>query len=178
MWRRYEYKHTTLALVAIALFVLALDTAIVQALVDYLRHLGIAGIVIAGAMFTSFFTTAPAIVLLTALADHHDPIKIAIYGAAGAAVGDWIILRVFEEKVGYELKPLVKKWHLGAFFGSFKRKKNRERTTLLGMAAIASPLPDEIGIGLLGISHLPTISLLVITYLLNAAGIFILLVAI
>jgi len=176
-WRRYEYKHTTLAILAIAAFVLLLDTALVQALLAYIEHLGIPGIVLTGLLFVSFFTVAPATVLLIALTEDYNPLTIAFYAAIGSLVGDWIILKVFEEKVGYELKPLAKKWKLLTFFRLLKRKKNRERTTLLGMVVIASPLPDEIGIGLLGISHLPIISLLIITFLLNAAGILILLLA-
>lgn len=173
-WRRYEYKHSSLAICIIAGFVLLLDTTLVQGALSYVEGLGVTGIFIAGAMFTSFFTAAPATVMLIEMSDTYSPLLIAFYGAMGSAVGDWIILKVFEEKVGYELLPLVRKFHLKTFLRNLKRKKNRERTTLLGMLAIASPLPDELGIGLLGIAHLPTVSLLVITYLLNAVGILVL----
>jgi len=176
-WRRYEYKHTTLAILAIAAFVLLLDTALIQALLAYIEHLGIPGIVLTGLLFVSFFTVAPATVLLIALTEDYSPLTIAFYAAIGSLGGDWIILKIFEERVGYELKPLAKKWKLLTFFRLLKRKKNRERTTLLGMVVVASPLPDEIGLGLLGIAHLPTASLLIITFLLNAAGILILLLA-
>lgn len=174
-WRRYEYKHTTLAFMAIGGFVLALDTVLVQASLGYIYELGILGIILAGLLFTSFFTTVPAIIILIAMADNYNPLVLAFYGAIGSVIGDWIILKVFEEKVGYELLPLAKKFHLKTFLRNLKRKKNRERTTILGMLVVASPLPDELGIGLLGIAHLPTISLLVITFLLNAAGILVLL---
>lgn len=176
-WRRYEYKHTTFALVAISLFVIGIDTALVQSGLSFVEELGILGLVIAGMLFTSFFTTAPALVMLVGFAKIYDPLTITFYAAIGSAIGDWIILKVFEEKVGYELMPLVKKFQLGSFLRTIRRKKNREKTTLLGMLAIASPLPDEIGIGLLGVSHLPIISLLIITFLLNAAGILLLVLA-
>lgn len=177
-WRRYEYKHTTLALLAIIIFVLALNTALIQSALSSVKELGLIGIVIAGSLFTSFFTTAPAIVMFMQMSDVHSPLLIAFYGAIGSVIGDWIILKLFEEKVGYELLPLAKKFHMKKFLTSLKRKKNRDRTTILGMIAIASPLPDELGIGLLGIAHLPTVSLLVITFLLNAAGILVLVFAV
>ncbi len=173
-WRRYEYKHTTVALLAITGFVLALDTAIIQASLDSIERLGLLGVIIAGSLFTSFFTTAPAIVMLVEMSEVHSPLVIAFYGAIGSVIGDWIILKVFEEKIGYELIPLAKKFRLKTFLRSLQRKKNRDRTTILGMLAIASPLPDELGIGMLGIAHLPTISLLIVTFLLNAAGILVL----
>lgn len=176
-WRRYEYKHTTIAFIAIAAFVLALDTALVQASLAYIKDLGIAGVIMAGALFTSFFTAAPATVMLIEMGEIHNPLVIALYGGIGSVIGDWIILKVFEERVGYELLPLVKKFRLRKFLRSLRKKKNRERTTLAGMLMVASPLPDEIGIGLLGIAHLPTISLLIITFLLNGAGILVLILA-
>lgn len=153
---------------------LLLNTALVQGALSYTQELGIAGIIIAGVLFTSFFTTAPAIVLLLALSNSHSPLFLAVYGAIGSVIGDWIILKLFEERVAYELRPLARKLHLMSFIRLLSRKKERDKTTLVGMLAIASPLPDEIGLGLLGIAHLPTVSLLVITYLLNAAGILIL----
>lgn len=177
-WRRYQYKHTTLALGAVAGFVLAIDTAIVQAGLTYIEHLGIIGMIIAGALFTSFFTAAPATVILIAMSSFYSPFVVAFYAAIGSVIGDWIILKVFEEKVAYELKPLVKKFRLMKLLSKIKSKRNREKATLLGMLVVASPMPDEVGIGLLGISHLPTISLLIITFLLNAGGILVLLLAV
>lgn len=173
-WRRYEYKHTTMALAAVFGFVTALDTALVQTSLAYIEHLGVAGMIIAGALFTSFFTAAPATVILIEMAGIHSPVTVALYAGIGSVVGDWIILKVFEEKVAYELTPLVKKFRLTGMLRRIRSKRNREKTTLLGMFVIASPMPDEVGIGLLGISHLPTISLLIITFLLNTAGIFLL----
>jgi uncharacterized membrane protein YdjX (TVP38/TMEM64 family) len=114
-WRRYEYKHTTVALVAIVGFVFALDTALVQSSLDYIKELGVMGIVLAGALFTSFFTAAPATIMLIEMGAVHNPLTIAFYGAIGSVIGDWIILKVFEERVGYELLPLVKKFHLKSF---------------------------------------------------------------
>lgn len=175
-WRRYEYKHTTLAFLAIAGFVLALDTALVTTSLTYIEKLGIIGMIIAGSMFTSFFTTAPAIVLLITMGDMYSPLTLAFYGAIGSVIGDWIILKVFEEKVAYELLPLAKKFHLKTFLRTIRKRKYRDLTTILGMITIASPLPDELGIGLLGIAHLPTVSLLIITFLLNAVGILLLVV--
>lgn len=177
-WWRYEFKHTTFALLTVAVFIVALDTAIVQGSMTYIQEMGIAGLVIAGVLFTSFFTAAPAVLILLTMAEAYDPLIVAFYAAAGSVIGDWIILKIFEERIAYELLPLAKKFHLRGVIRSVRRKKNREKATILGMVVIASPLPDELGIGLLGIAHLPTISLLVITFLLNAAGILVLVLAI
>lgn len=169
--RQFHYKHTAAALVAILLFVLAIDTAIVQAGLHYLEDLGLIGVFIAGIMFTSFFTTVPSIALLALLVADFNPLVIGLVGGAGSLVGDWVILKVFEEKIAHELEPLAKKLGFGGFLSRIRRKKERERTLVLGMLAIMSPLPDELGIGLLGLSKFPLTQLFTIIYVLNSLGI-------
>lgn len=170
-WRRYEYKHTSLAISAIILFVLLLDTALIQSVLAYIQHLELLGIFIAGVLFVSFFTAAPAVVLLLQFLDFYDPFTIALIAGGGAAIGDLIIFTIMEDKIGYELKPLAKKLRLMKFINSLHKKKARLRTVLVGAFIIASPLPDEAGIALLGLSHISAASLLFVTYILNAAGI-------
>jgi len=170
-WRRYEYKHTTLAILAIAVFLLALDSALVQALLVSIKTLGLGGIFIAGILFVSFFTAAPAVVLLVAAADNYHPMTIAIVAGAGSIIGDWIILKLFEEKVAYELVPLAKKFGIMPIIRLLKRKVFQPVAITLGIIFVASPLPDEAGLALLGLSKLPLVKLLFITFLLNAIGI-------
>lgn len=177
-WRRFEYKHTTLATISVVVFILALDTALVQAALHYIEDQGLIGVFIAGAMFTSFFTTAPAIAIFILIAKDYNPLVIGLVGGLGSLVGDWIILKVFEERIAYELKPLIRKFHLVGFFRRLRRKKEQERTLLLGMLAIISPLPDELGIALLGLSKLPILTLFTIIYVLNSLGIMIVAAAI
>lgn len=172
-WRRYEYKHTTLATLSIVLFVLALDTAIVQSILHSIEGLGLLGIFIAGVMFTSFFTTLPAIALLVALSQDYTVLIVGLVGGAGSLVGDWIILKVFEERIAFELKPLIGKFHLDSIYRRLRRKKARENTMLLGMFTIMSPLPDEIGIALMGLSKFNIVTMFAIIYLLNSVGIMI-----
>lgn len=171
-WRRYEYKHSSLAIASITTFVLLLDTALIQAPMSYIEHLELLGIFIAGVMFVSFFTAAPAVVLLLNFTDLYNPFIIALIAGAGAAIGDLIIFTILEDKIGYELKPLAKKFRLTKFINSLHKKNARVRTMIVGSFIIASPLPDEAGIALLGLSHISTARLLLVTFLLNTGGIF------
>jgi hypothetical protein len=170
-WLSFEYRHTTSALLAILLFIVILDSAFVQAGMDSIHRLGLIGVLIGGAFYTSLFTTAPGIAVLLSFTDAYHPLVIASVGAFGSVVGDLIILKFFEERIGYELTPLIKKFKLRKLLRRIKRKKERGRMTVFGMMIVASPLPDELGIGLLGISHLSTVKLIVITYFLKLAGI-------
>lgn len=174
-WRRYEYKHTSIAISAVVLFVLLLDTTLIQSVLSYVHHLELLGIFIAGILFVSFFTAAPAVVLLLQFLDLYNPFTIALIAGAGAAIGDLLIFTIMEDKIGYELKPLAKKLRLMKFIDSLHKKKARLRTVIVGAFIIASPLPDEAGIALLGLSHISTASLLFVTYILNTVGILVVL---
>lgn len=171
-WRKFEYKHTLLAFGSVALFVLTLDTALVQTLLSRVNSLGLVGIFISGLLFVSFFTAAPALVLLLAAADNFSPLTIAIVAGAGSLAGDWIILKIFEERIAYELLPLAKKFKLFPLLRLLRLKIFRPIALGLGILFIMTPLPDEMGVALLGLSHLKLYKLLVLCFILNAFGIY------
>ncbi len=176
-WHRFEYKHTTAAILAIGLFVLLLDTVIVQTLLQDIVNLGYAGILIAGFLFVSFFTAVPALVVLLAFGDSYNPLVVALLAGFGGMLGDLIILRYAEDNIGNELKPAAKKLKLTGFLRQLHRKRYRPITSTIGAIIIASPLPDEIGLALLGLSKISTIKLILVTLMLNSAGILVLLLS-
>jgi hypothetical protein len=168
-WRRYQYKHTTGAIIAILGFVTLLDSALLAAILNFLESLGYVGGFIAGVMSASFFTAIPALILVVDLANQLDPLALAMMVGLGNAIGDMILLLFFEEQVFDELKPLFKKLRL---LKRYKRiKRGRSTLSLLGgIAFIVTPLPDEIGLSLLGISHFPKTVILIICWGLNTLG--------
>lgn len=175
--RRFAFKHTTGAIIAISVFVLLLDTAIVRALMQNIINLGYAGMLLSGVLFVSFFTAAPAVALLLAFSDSYNPFIVALIAGFGAMLGDFIILRFAEDEIGRELKPVAKKMKLIGFINLLHKKQYKPITATIGAIIIASPLPDEAGIALLGLSRISTMQLLLLTFALNAAGIFILIFA-
>lgn len=176
-WHRFEYKHTTSAILAIAVFVLLLNTVIVQTLMQNIINLGYLGILLTGVLFVSFFTAAPAVALLLAFSDSYNPVVVSFIAGAGAMIGDLIILRFAEDQIGRELKPVAKKMKLIGFINLLHKKRFKPITATLGAIIIASPFPDEAGIALLGLSRISTMQLMLITYVLNAVGIFVLIIA-
>lgn len=173
-WRRYSYKHTTLALLFFICFYLMLNTALVQGLLLSVKDLGLLGIFITGIFFVSFFTAGPATLILLSIASDHHPLLIASIAGTGAILGDFIILRFFEEQVGYELAPLAKKYGVMPMIKQMKSRKFRPIAILVAMIFIASPGPDEVGLGLLGLTNTPLRKLLPILFLLNTGGIYLL----
>ena len=176
-WRRFGYKQTTMAIVVMAVFVLLLDSVIVQTLLKDIVNLGYLGMLLTGILFVSFFTAAPAVALLLSFADIYNPLIIALVAGCGAMLGDFIILRFAEDQIGHELKPVAKKLKLIGFINLLHKKRFKFITATVGAIVIASPFPDETGIALLGLSRISSLQLLLLTFALNSAGIFVLILA-
>jgi hypothetical protein len=170
-WLHYEYKHTTVAILAIAAFVGLLDSALLTGVFHFIESQQYVGGLIAGMFSASFFTAGPATVLIIDLARQLDPLPLAVIVGVGAAVGDLLLLLFFEERIFHELRPVFLRLHPKKF-RTGRRQKQRRSTVmlLLGTFIITTPLPDEVGIGLLGISHFPKTVLFVICLAVNIAG--------
>jgi hypothetical protein len=107
-----------------------------------------------------------------------NPVAVALIAGLGSMVGDYLILRLFEDKVAYELKPIAFKFGIPQTISYLQGKKSTlGLVRVVGALIIASPLPDEIGIGLLGIGKLSKPLFLLICYLLNTAGILIIMLS-
>jgi hypothetical protein len=171
LWLRYEYKHTTVAIAVLALFVLLFDTAFMSSLFSFLNSQQYVGGFIAGLLSASLITAGPALVLVIELAQHLDPLALAILLGVGSAVGDMVILLLFEDRIAHELAPLGKKLGLTRFLKRTRRRKRMSAPLLLaGAFVIMTPLPDEVGLGLLGISHFPKAFIFVLCLALNTLG--------
>lgn len=171
LWLRYEYKHTTIAVAALLLFVLLFDSALMNTIFHSLNQFGYIGGLVAGVLAASLITAAPALVLIVELAQHVDPLALALIVGLGNALGDMILLLFFDERIFHELAPLGRRLGIARRI-SRTRKSKRMSTPLLltGAFVIMTPLPDEIGLGLLGISHFPRIFIFIICIALNTLG--------
>ncbi|HSW81274.1 MAG TPA: hypothetical protein VLG40_02655 [Candidatus Saccharimonas sp.] len=170
LWLRYEYKHTTIAIVALTLFIVLFDAAFFNGAIEYLKQQTYVGAFVAGLLSASFFTAAPAVILTIELATGpFDPLLLALIAGIGNAVGDMFLLLFFEERIFHELRPLLKK--LGFVHKRRGRRKRMSAPMLLtGSFILMTPLPDEVGLGLLGISHFPKVFIFIICLALNTFG--------
>ena len=130
----------------------------------------IIGSFIAGIFFTSVFTTALSIVVLGEIAAGNSIFITALFGAAGALVGDLIIFRFVRDRLSEDLMEFIKKGHpkLRALFYS---RAYRRFLPFLGALVIASPLPDELGLVMLGAAHVKTKHFVMISFVFNFLGI-------
>jgi len=129
---------------------------------------------VAGLFFTSVFTTAPAIFTLGSIAQHNPLIPVSILGGLGALCGDLIIFRFMKNRLSedfiYLLNQKSKKERISSIF---KLKFFRWFTFCIGALIIASPIPDELGIMMMGFSKAKTSLFIPVSFVMNSLGIFI-----
>lgn len=134
------------------------------------NHTNALGSFLAGVFFTSAFTIAPAAAILGVLATKISLFEVAFFGALGAVVGDMIIFTFVRDRfaddlihlVGPNKKKLIHLIHMRMF---------RWLTPFVGALIIASPLPDELGLFLLGISKTKTKILIPVSFVMNFIGV-------
>jgi hypothetical protein len=124
----------------------------------------------AGIFFTSAFTIAPAAAILGVLATKISPWTVAIYGAIGAVFGDLLIFTFVRDRFADDLVHLMGP-NKKRFVHLIHMRLFRWLTPFVGALIIASPLPDELGLFLLGISKTKTKLLIPISYVMNFIGI-------
>ena len=176
-WEKFEYKHTSMTIIIMLLTLLVLNTALATAVLEWFKNVGLLGGFIGGIMSVSMFTTAPAVVLILAVADHVNPWQLILVASFGSVIGDWLIIKFLEDEVASEIKPLLRKYHILPLIRKFQRSKSRWIASVIGAAILALPLPDEFGIALMDISKVKRRHLLAICFVLNLIGIAALVVA-
>lgn len=172
-YKHWKFKNTFLLALSLVVFFYFADTAFVKNVIAGIGDLGYLGAFLTGIFFVSTFTVAPASVVLFYLAKELAPLEVALLAGLGGVVGDYVIFRFLKDRVFEELRPVFMR--LGGvrlsqlittpFFAWF--------APVFGAIIMASPLPDEIGVGLLGISKLKTWQFLTLSLVLNSLGILI-----
>lgn len=126
---------------------------------------------IAGLFFTSLFTTAPATVVLGELAQQGSLPMVALAGAVGAVMSDYLLFLFVRTRIAADAKMLPTGPRLKLVVRALKHSRLRFVLPVIGALIIASPLPDELGMLLLGVSSVKSRSFLLISFGMNALGI-------
>ena len=157
---------------SIVLAVILVKTDALTKILTSSEELEIIGSFIAGFFFTSVLTTAPAIVTLGEIAQVNSVVSTAFFGAIGAMLGDLVIFRFIKDRLSDHLAEIVR--HEGGgkrLKALFRIKLFRWLTFLAGGLILASPLPDELGISLLGLAHMKTSWFMPLSFAFNFIGI-------
>ena len=172
-WQQWKYKNLTFVVVGV---IFAVILSSIEEFQNFLLHLGGFGYIsafFAGILFVSTFTVATGAVILLILAEQLHPIEIGLIAGFGAVVGDLTIFRFVKDNLVKELESIYNQidsdHHLKRVLHS---KYFSWSLPVIGAIIIASPFPDELGISLMGISKMKTYKFMLISFLLNSLGIF------
>ena len=159
-------------LASIASTICLIQSDLIAVVVAHTTQFGIIGSFIEGFFFTSILTTPPAIVALFKSAAYVPAWELALVGGFGAVCGDLLVFRFVQSRlVEYILRV--------AFHQRLMRIGARIAagplwwvSPLAGAVVIASPLPDEIGLLMMGLSHIRLYQFVPMAFLANATGIY------
>ena len=144
---------------------------------DIVLSMGYFGTFLSGAMFAYGFTAAPATAIFLILAKEQNILLAGLLGGLGALIGDLLIFSFIKFSFKDEIKKLSKEKI--TLYVKMKTPSTLKKYLIPVIAGfvIASPLPDEFGVSLLAASGTISIKIFsVISYTLNTAGIFVIIV--
>ena len=126
---------------------------------------------VAGLFFTSFFTTPPAIAVFSGISHSGNPLLIALVGALGSVLGDSFLFFFVRERVAKDASFLMSGKRFKKALKLLKHKRFQRILPVIGALIIASPLPDELGLALIGVSSMKRSSFFLLSYCMNTLGI-------
>lgn len=130
------------------------------------------GAFIAGIFFTSTFTVALSAIAFVEIGSTANIFLVALIGALGGVFGDMLLFLFIRDTLTEDLKTVIKassyKRLLAYFHGGFLKWI----ASILGALVIASPLPDELGLTILGISKTRSVYMIPLSFTMNFFGIW------
>ena len=121
-----------------------------------LKSLSYIGVFISGIFFSYILTTGPATISLFLFGQSLNPFHIAVLGAFGAMLSDFLLFGLIKFFIYIKSHGMLK-----------------YLIPLVGALIIASPLPDELGIAILGASKYDNRKFFLLAFAMNALGIFV-----
>ncbi len=168
--------HFTVLILSLAAAIYLLSSPGFHEVIVGLNSMGYLGAFIAGIFFTSMFTTVPATVALFVLGSSLNPLLIAPIAAFGAVVSDFLIFGFIKYKVShhYGIMDKIILWFRSRKITNYikKHKILKHLIPVCGGLIIASPLPDEFGIAILGASKYDTKHFFILAFFMNMLGVF------
>lgn len=175
-WKEFKYKNLSLILLGlvIAFFISRLEPF--RLLLLQLQSESYVGAILGGVLFVSTFTFGIGAIILVAVAEHSNLLAVAVLAGLGAVLGDLLIFSLVKDRLLGEITYLYHKLDGNPIQKIFYSHLFAWMLPILGAIIIASPLPDELGVGLMGLSNMSTFKFALVSFVLNTIGILLILV--
>lgn len=177
MQKYWRFPNITLLVISLLITMYILQSGRLDDIVRSFGDLGYLGVFIAGLFFVSTFTVAPAAAILFTFAQELPVILVALFGAAGAMLGDYLAFNFIRERLLAEINPFLKMLRIYKPMDIFHTKYFAWMAPAVGAIVVASPLPDEFGLTLLGLSKMSKKRFLALMFGLNFVGMLIIALA-
>lgn len=160
-------------LLGACLAIVLVRTGALDSLLNLLGNGAIAAFIV-GIFFTSAFTIAPSSVAIAHMAQSTPMGTIVLWGALGALCGDLILFFFIRDRFSEDLRNSLKPSFIKHVMRSFHLGFLKWLAPLVGAVIIASPLPDELGLALMGLSRTKLAVLIPVSFVMNAFGVYLL----
>ncbi len=172
--KNYKYKGLTLIALSILLTIILSKYNFLNQILFNVRHVPFLGSFLAGILYVSTSTAILGILIILDLSKTLSPIQIAVIAGIGATFADFVLFRFLKDDVLSELTPIYNKLGGKHLTELMHHKYLRWSLPIVGAIIIASPLPDEIGISLMGLTKIKSYQFVVLSLILNIIGVFLL----
>ncbi len=169
---KIKYPNTIIFLTILVAMVLFSDNPAIARGLHIISTGGYLGIFLSGMFYVSSFTVVPATFVLINLTEYYSTFTVAVIAGFGGLIGDLLIFRFMKDGLFDELKKI---FFPRRFFFPPTRMQNllkRYINPILGLILIASPLPDEVGVALMGFSNIKLRYFSILVFTLNTIGIY------
>ncbi len=148
-------------------------------LLQHLGNWGYLGAFLGGILFVCTFTISIGAVILFILANNGLSIwEISFFATLGQVTFDFTVFQLIKEPgLGDELEYLFKSLGGNKLKHLFRTKYFSWTLPVMGAIILASPLPDELGVTLMGISKMKLSRFLLVAFILDFIGVFLVVAA-
>lgn len=181
--RKFHWKHKNLVLLLLGILV-AFFISRNQDLKNFLLRIGdldYLGAFLTGILFSSTFTFPIGALVLLDLAKDIPIFPLVVLLCLGAVSVDFLIFKLIKNSAAEEISPIYeeleklgKKNHLRKLFHT---KYFGWTLPVFGTFIMMLPIPDELGISILGISNIKPARFLLISLCCHAIGMFLIVTA-
>lgn len=166
-------KDLAIVALSIVVAVIMVKTGALRSLLVSTQEIKFISSFLAGMFFVSIFTVAPATVVLAEIAQSNSVFWVAFFGGMGALIGDLVIFRFIKDRLAEDFYYLIKQTKFKRLTSVFRWKLFRWLIPFFGALIIASPLPDELGLAMMGLSKIRTSLFIPLSFFLNFSGILV-----
>lgn len=169
--KNYLIRDLGIIIISVLVAINLVQSGALESLLTSSQESRIIGSFFGGMFLVSVFTAAPAFVALTEIAQANSIWLVAFFGGIGALIGDLLIFRFVKDTLADDILYLIQKTKSKRLFHIFRLKIFGWLIPFLGALIVASPLPDEIGLAMMGISKMKTALFVPTIFVLDFLGI-------